>query len=382
MTLGIDAAASARGAVGAPNAVSAPNAMRVASAGGSAESVVAVDLGATNLRVALAVGDRLGPAVVHRTSDLPARTPGRRDPDIVPAIAEAVRDAIAGAMHSGLPAPVAVGIGIAAFVDPLGDLIDATPYGVPAGDRLRTGLAHALDLPVTVDNDAKAAALGELERGAGRDVSDFVLVTLGTNIGGAIVHGGRLVRGAHGIAGEVGMILAAAHRGTHGTDATADAGRLGRAVSHAPAGYAYLEELAGGRALAHRAGTTGSVFAAAATGDPHARTVVAEAIEGWSVLVADLAVILDPGLVILSGGLVAEAAHFIEPLRRRVGELTAFAPEIRIGELGASAGLVGAAVAARRVAGTPEARQAERAPTDAPRTSDTARQRDKEGART
>ncbi|HEX9045145.1 MAG TPA: ROK family protein, partial [Candidatus Limnocylindrales bacterium] len=259
------------------------------------------------------------------------------------------------------PAPSAIGIGLAAFVDPAGSLIAATPYGVPAGTRLRDGLEEALGLPVVVDNDAKVAALGELEHGAGRSVADFVLVTLGTNIGGAVVHGRRVVRGAHGIAGEVGMILASADRGPGADDPVAHAGRFGRAVTKAPPGYAYLEDLVGGAALAQRAHAGTSVFAACAAGDPLPRTVVTEAVEGWAVLVADLAVILDPGLVILSGGLVAEAAHFIEPLRRRVSELTAFAPEIRIGELGASAGLVGAAVAARRVAGTREARQPEAA---------------------
>lgn len=346
-------------------------------AGDTDGAVLAVDLGATRLRAAVASREGLGPILQRRTDEL---APGPGDePDIVPALAETLRSAMEDGARAGLGPVCAVGIGLAAFVDHSGDLIAPTPYGVPRGNRLRDGVATAFGLPVVVDNDAKAAALGELTSGAARGRSDFVLVTLGTNIGGAIVHDGSVVRGAHGIAGEVGMILAAAHRGTHGKDRIADAGRLGRAGTKAPAGYAYLEDLVGGGALAHRAGAEGSVFAAA-TGDPIARTVVAEAIEGWAVLLADLAVTLDPGLVILSGGLVAEAVHFIEPLRRRVGELTAFAPEIRIGELGASAGLVGAAVAARRVAGTREARHPEAATPASPRFAHQEGRGDMEGA--
>ncbi|HEX8941135.1 MAG TPA: ROK family protein [Candidatus Limnocylindrales bacterium] len=318
---------------------------------------LAVDLGATHLRVAVAA-DQLGPVVVRRTRDLAPQGSGT---ELVAAIAE-VAAAVAEATCPGRR-PAAVGVGVAAFVDPGGALHAATPYGVPAGDALNDAFAAALGVPVVVDNDAKMAALGELTSGVGVGRDSFVLVTLGTNIGGALVLDGHVVRGAHGTAGEVGMLLVRARRGPGGRGRVADAGRFGRAETAAGPGYAWLEELVGGGALARSSLPPGlapeaspGVFARAAAGDRRARAAIARAVEGWAMLVADLAAVLDPPLVILSGGLVAEADHFLEPLRERVRELTPFPPEIRSGALGASAGLVGAAVAARRVIGTPEAR--------------------------
>jgi glucokinase len=341
--------------------------------------VVTIDLGATHLRVAIANDKGLGPVVVRRTADLAPTG----DAGIVPALCRAVREAVTAASgpghRNGAELQIgAVGIGLAGFIDPHDRLIDATPYGVPAGAVLRESLEREFGVPVVVDNDAKMAALGELERGAARATPDFVLVTLGTNIGGAVVEGGRVRRGAHGIAGEVGMLLVPARRAetSAASIVRGDAWTATGTPSAAPHGYAYLEDLAGGRSLVRQARAAAGagaapepsgngapsevspdVFAAASDGDEAARAAVDAVIEGWAVLVADLSFVLDPGLVVLSGGLVSEAHHFLDPLRRRVSELTAFAPEIRIGELGASAGLVGAAVAARRVIGTPEARQ-------------------------
>ncbi|HEX9043440.1 MAG TPA: hypothetical protein VF802_00310, partial [Candidatus Limnocylindrales bacterium] len=130
---------------------------QVTAAGG----VLAVDLGATHLRAALAptAGARLGPVMVRRTADLRRGAADddradRADQDgvgreaVVPAIARALRDTIDAGIRVGLPAPSAIGIGLAAFVDPAGSLIAATPYGVPAGTRLRDGLEEALGLPV------------------------------------------------------------------------------------------------------------------------------------------------------------------------------------------------------------------------------------------
>lgn len=313
-----------------------------------APPVIAVDLGATHLRMALAGPDHLGPVVVRRTAEL-ARHPRE---GTVPAIVEVVRAVAEGACPKLRPS--AAGVGIAGFVGPGREILERTRFDVPSGSVLQDRLAEALGVPVIVDNDAKMAALGEQARGAGRGQPDFVLITLGTYIGGAIVSGGRLIRGAHGIAGEVGMLLIQARRMGGGRGRIADAGSLGRGETVAPPGYAWLEELVGGAALARsslpdgvRPGPAAGIFARAAAGDSRAGEAVRRAIEGWAVLVADVSICLDPGLVILSGGLTEDAHHFMEPLRRRVAQLSPFPPEIRIGELGAYAGLIGAAESAR-----------------------------------
>ena len=91
------------------------------------------------------------------------------------------------------------------------------------------------------------------------------------------------------------------------------------------------------------------IFPRAAAGDRKARLAVRHAIEGWAMLIADLVALFDPEAFVLAGGLVGEAASFIDPLRRRASDLCWLPPEIRVGDLGAQSGLVGAAVAARSV---------------------------------
>ena len=327
-----------------------------------APCVVCVDLGATYCRLALATDDDLGPVVVRRTAELSGdadQTAG-----IVPALVALIERV---ASEEGSPGAVrAAGVGVAGFVDASGSVLAPTPFGVPDGFLLRDRLAETLGVPVVIDNDAKLAALGELTHGAGRGVADFVLVTLGTNIGGAIVTNGVVRRGAHGVAGEVGMLLVPVRPEGVGPIGEALDRSEEEPTADTPA-YVYIEQVAGGRALARaclpaRGGSASrDVFADAAGGDQAAQAAVARVIEAWAVLLADIAVCLDPGLVILSGGLVLEARHFIEPLRRRVALLTPFPPHILVGSLGASAGLVGAAVAARRVIGTREARQSKEA---------------------
>lgn len=321
------------------------------------------DLGATHLRVAVEAAGEIGSLAVHRTADL-ARRPGR---GIAPAVVEALVESWA-AMAGPNERPAGVGVGVAAYVARDGGVLQERPFGLLPGTALRDGLAEAFGCPVAVDNDANLAALGELRHGAGRGCEDFLLVTLGTNIGLGIVSDGRLIRGAHGAAGEAGNMLVPARRGRSGTDRMGRAGRFGEGVTNAPARYALLEELVGGGALARAlaasdpagdddAGPSGrsagastrpdGVFVRALAGDRRALTVTRRAIEGWALLFAHLVALFDPARIVLSGGLVEDLRPFIEPLRRRAAALSPLPPDIRIGELGAIAGLVGAAEAAR-----------------------------------
>ena len=71
---------------------------------------------------------------------------------------------------------------------------------------IREWLQNLLGIPVVIDNDANVAALGEVWRGAGAGMTDMVLITLGTGVGGGVIAGGRLIRGVGGMAGEIGHI--------------------------------------------------------------------------------------------------------------------------------------------------------------------------------
>lgn len=325
----------------------------------SGAPVVAVDLGGTHTRVGVAGPGGFDAVFVHRTESL-ERADGL---GVIPGVLTAIRGALDEA--AGGKKPAAIGLAVAAYVGKSGIVLQSRPFGIPAGSAVRERVAAEFGAPVTVDNDANLAAIAEVAVGAGRGLSDVAVITLGTNIGLGIIADGRLVRGSHGAAGEPGMLLVRAGRGRDGLDPYARAGRLGEGLTTAPAGYAYLEDLVGGgalrRSIEQRRGTatpdadhvqsaarTG-IFARAANGDRGARAAVGHAIEGWAMLIASLAVVLDPQVFIISGGFVEDAPAFLEPLRRRAAELCPLPPEIRIGDLGARSGLVGAVVAARSI---------------------------------
>lgn len=317
--------------------------------------VVAADAGATHLRLALVHGTELGPVALRRTADV------ERDAaaGIAPALCRLVKEL---ADADGVR-PAALGIAVAADVGPLG-LVRSRPFGLPRGDVLRETLESTLSMPVIVANDANMAALGELHAGAGRGHRDFVLITLGTNIGGGIVIDGKVVVGAHGGAGELGNLQIPAPRGRPGSaDAAEIEGDAGGPGYARPArGCALLESVVGGAALARSSTdpaepSSDGVFVRAAAGDRRARAAVRRAIEGWALLVANVVALVDPEVIVLSGGMVEDAAGVIDDLRRRAAELVGFTPDIRIGELGSSAGLIGAAIAARELLGAPDARQ-------------------------
>ncbi len=318
---------------------------------------VAVDVGATFVRVALARDGALGPILGRGIHDLP------RDGElgIVLAIIELMQQAVRDDAADTPGRLVAAGIGICAAVDDDGALQRPLDFGVPAGRRLVETVEASLGVPVAVDNDANMAALGELHYGAGEGLTNFLMMTLGTNIGMGIVLGGRVYRGQYGGAGEAGMLLVPVQAVGSLRD---DAGRIdirtdhfGSGRSRAPRAYAWVEDLVGGGALARalaksraQGGTASQglrVLAEAARGDADALVVVDRAIEGWAYVIANCIALFDPGAIILAGGITDDLAPFLDRLRARATELSRARPLLRIARLGSVGGLMGASVAAR-----------------------------------
>ena len=298
---------------------------------------LAIDIGASRSRLALVHDGVIADRLEQATADL-VGLDGTITAGLVAAAVTVHRDA-------GSPAMQAIGVGVAASVSRAGMVLQERDFGIPAGPAIRDSLSAAFSAPVLVDNDANLAALAEHRLGAARGAEHAAVITLGTNIGLGLILGGQVYRGARGAAGEIGLLLVpAVDAAPHKTDARpVDAGRFGTAISRAPAGYAWIEELVGGGALATAAGGTHPrVFAADALAEPSIRQLSDNAIEGWSMAIADLAVLLDPGVVILTGGVATDAAPLLNALRRRVAELAGFQVEIRLGSLGPDAELLGA----------------------------------------
>jgi glucokinase len=251
----------------------------------------------------------------------------------------------------------AVGVGAAGLVDGAGVLRYAPNIRSLVEFPLGPALADALGMPVVVDNDANAAAWGEAVHGAARGVADALVVTLGTGVGGGIIAGGRLYRGAHGFAAEIGHFqvveggpeCACGERGHWEALASGSAlGRIGRA-------WAVRGDLPSAVVLAggDPSLVTGEhVGTAAVAGERDALAVLAEYADGVAVGLAALVNILDPALIVIGGGLVGLGDALLDPVRsalaRRV-EAPDHRPPVTIAPaaLGERAGAVGAAAYAR-----------------------------------
>lgn len=310
-----------------------------------APPTIGVDLGATNVRV----------AVVDRTGGIRAELrdhTGEDGSEVVPTTTALVRK-----LRDEFPGVSAIGVGAAGLVDRDGDVQYAP--NIPAFRRtpLREALQRAIGLPVVVDNDANAAAWGEIVHGAAHGALYALMVTLGSGIGGGIIARGRIIRGAHGFAAEIGHfqidpdgpMCACGERGHWEAFASGHAlGRMGRAWAAAGRAPGVVAR-AGGDPDA----VTGvHVGDSAQAGEPDGRALLDEYAELVAVGLAGLANILDPERIVISGGLVELGDTLLRPVReafeRRI-EGAEYRPRIDIvpAALGEHAGVIGAAARAR-----------------------------------
>ncbi len=155
---------------------------------------LAIDVGGTKL--AAGIVDETGTVLVRDRIATPPR-------DVWPALARLVLRVLAAAPSD----PVGCGVGCGGPMDPAGR--EVSPLHIPTWQRfpLAAEVEELTQLPVVVDNDAKALALGEAWCGAAVGVRDFVGVVMGTGVGGGLVSGGRLVHGRLGNAGHLGHIV-------------------------------------------------------------------------------------------------------------------------------------------------------------------------------
>jgi len=308
---------------------------------------VGLDLGGTKCLGVLA--DASGTVVVSR------RIPTPRGGDAILAGLGGVAAALIDEVPAG--AVSAVGVGVPGLVDDEGVLRYAPNLAGVADLALAAPLARRLGLPVVVENDASCAGWGEHQAGAGRGRDHVLLVTLGTGIGGGMVLGGRLFRGHHGFAGEIGHMVVDPHGppcpcGKRGCwERFASGSGLGRLAREAAVGgrAERIVTLAGGDPELVRGE---HVTAAAAAGDAEAVEVMA-AFAWWVAMgMANLANIFDPEALVLGGGLVEAGAVLLDPVRhlfRSLVEGVEHRPEIDVvlAELGEQAGAVGAALLCR-----------------------------------
>jgi glucokinase len=309
----------------------------------SVRRAVGVDIGGTKI-AALRISSDGG---IDAATVIP--TPANDQDEAFPAIEAAV----SGVLDDSV---VGIGVGVAGLVDVGAGVLLVTPNLAWRNLPLAARLGGAFGLPVTVDNDATAAAWGESRLGASRGSEDSLFVGVGTGIGGGIVSGGRIVRGAHGLAGEIGHVIVepggprcgCGNRGCWEQVASGQAiERAGRrAVAEVPGSD--IARLAEGDPLR----VTGEVVTEAArAGDEVAVAILADVGRRLGEGVAGLVNVLDPQIVVIGGGAAEAGDLLLVPLGEAFlasVEGADVRPEVPVvpAALGNDAGAIGAALLA------------------------------------
>jgi glucokinase len=293
-----------------------------------AQRLIGVDVGGTKVSVAVLEDGGLADPKI-RPTDLSSST--------------ALVDQLAAAIEAEGPAS-GVGIGLPSVIDfatgTARSSVNIPLQGVP----LRHLLTERLGIPTFVENDATVAALAEAHDDDMRPIANIVVMfTVGTGVGGGIVIGGRIFRGATGAAPEIGHTIVAANL-DHGAP---PAGAFPHPAS--------LEHHAAGRALdrlglGHGIGDGHAVVAAARNGNPEAQDALRVVGESLGVGIANAINTFDPDLVVVGGGVSTAGELLLGPAResaqrfvvRGVGTRT----EIRLARYGPQAGVRGATLLA------------------------------------
>jgi glucokinase len=296
------------------------------------QPVLALDLGGTQLRTAIALPD--GTLVARRTESTP-----RAADLMVEAATRALRAALDDATRAGVARPVALGISAPGPLDPAeGVLIDP-----PNLDRrlwnfpLARSLGDALGVQAVLERDTQVAALAEGEFGAARGIADYVYITVSTGIGGGVVVGNRLMRGPDALAGELGHISVDMDGPPCGCGARG-----------------HLEAISSGTGIAWAARERGlgdlsaaQVAALEDAGDESATQIMEYARRAFADALVAIVDIFNPSRVVVGGGIaIGQGDRLLAPAREAVSSFSfkrqAARVEIVPAQLGDDVGLIGA----------------------------------------
>ena len=292
---------------------------------------IGVDLGGTNLRVA-AISET--GRVLDRVS-VPAffaAGPERLVSDIVEII-HRIRSSIGVSNLRG------VGIGVPGFIDiEKGVVVGSANLPGFQGFPVRDAIQDILGTTIILENDANAAALGEMWIGAGRGVKDLLLITLGTGIGGGIVIDGHVLHGFQGMAGEIG------HMTIYSDGNPCGCGNCGCLEKHASA----TAIAAMGRMMHFGDDITAQgVYELAVAGNDRAKLIFKSMGRALGIAIANLINIFNFPLYLLSGGPLPAwdifAPHMFEEVKSRSFTFGRSGTRIEKATLGGDAGLYGAA---------------------------------------
>lgn len=310
-----------------------------------------VDIGGTKI-LAGAVNP-LGEVVAERRIPTPAQDPA----ELVSAVANLIDGVI-----SEVGEVVSIGVAAAGFINLEQSTVLYAPNLNWRNEPLQQRISNRIGRSVLIENDANAAGWAEFRFGAAREFNSMAMLTLGTGVGGAVVDGGRLMRGGFGIAGELGHITVVRDGLLCGC------GRLGCVEQYA-SGTAILRsanELADSsdplglrlRELRDQAGQLSGheAYQAVSENDPGALKLLQTAAAHLACAMGSIVAVLDPEVFVIGGGLSDLGERLLQPLRKELEKqlpARGFRPQAKVvgAKFSNQAGLIGVAELARESAG-------------------------------
>lgn len=312
---------------------------------------IGFDVGGTGLKAALIQGARL-------LSSVTAETPAQEHPETgIEVMAELIqmlkREAAQNQLTIG-----AVGVGLAGLIDaPNGTVITAPNLPKWENVPLVEKLSERIELPVAVDNDVRTMAMGELRYGAGQGAHNMLCLTVGTGVGSAIIINGQIYRGSSLSAGEFGHVpviyqggrnCGCGSRGCLETVAGTE-GILSLAQQYIDKGLAPQLEAKS----QHQKLTPRLIFDAAQAGDAGAQSVFQELGHWLGLALAGAVNFINPEKIVIGGGIAQAGDLLFQPvlkaIRSHAFQRPVEALELLPAQLGAEAGMIGAAAMAKEI---------------------------------
>ncbi|WP_428242462.1 ROK family protein [Gynuella sp.] len=301
-----------------------------------------VDVGGTKTQVCL-VSSQGSVVLEKKLTSYPNKTPQDFFGDIVTCLFDSD-------VSIQLSDIVAVGIGLPGTVDPATHTLSNSPAFNWLNIDLKAALKGVFKMPIHLNNDVNFAAIGEQWKGAAAGINNFVMITIGTGIGAAMVINDQLYNGFSGKAGEVGYFITGDY-----VDSKTETEDFG-----------FFENISSGTAIRHQAIKffeqqdfkqssisllvenyleikTEHVLKAAGDGDPAALAILEKPLQHLSIAVSNIASLLNPELVVIGGGVAESGEVFIEKVQSEVNKMTPISTTLKLAMLGNKAGALGAA---------------------------------------